>query len=164
MQAHRSGSPAQRMNDTRLGALRTEIHSASSQDLQSIRGLLDLAALPSAEVAEESLRDFLVCRIDMGVIAAVGLGRYGDTGLLRSLVVAKAHLGSGIGKQLVDAAEKRASAIDVQSIYLLTTAADAFFEKLGFRRLQRELAPAAIRSSYQFASLCPASAVLMVKP
>jgi amino-acid N-acetyltransferase len=152
------------MNGTRLAALRAEIQRASSKDLQSIRELLDLAALPSADVAEKSLQDFLVCRTDMGVLAAVGFERYGDVGLLRSLVVAKSHLGRGIGKQLVDAAEKRASAMDVQAIYLLTTTADAFFEKLGFRRLQRELAPAAIRSSHQFASLCPASAVLMVKP
>jgi amino-acid N-acetyltransferase len=152
------------MNDTRLGALRTEVQSASSLDLQSIRRLLDLAALPSADVAEKSLQGFLVCRTDMGVVAAVGLERYGNLGLLRSLVVAKTHLGRGIGKQLVDAAEKRASAMDVQSIYLLTTTADAFFENLGFRRLQREFAPAAIRSSHMFASLCPASAVLMVKP
>jgi hypothetical protein len=38
------------------------------------------------------------------------------------------------------------------------------FELLGFRCLERDRAPSAIEHSPQFKSLCPSTAVLMVKP
>jgi amino-acid N-acetyltransferase len=65
---------------------------------------------------------------------------------------------------LVTAAERLAAKNGVKSLYLLTTTADRFFAGLGFRRLQREMAPLAIKSTSQFSSLCPATAVLMSKP
>ena len=94
----------------------------------------------------------------------VGLERYGDVALLRSLVVASERMGRGIGKGLVAAAEALAAKLQVRSIYLLTTTAADFFESRGFRRIRREQAPPQIQSTQEFSSLCPASAVLMVKP
>jgi len=47
--------------------------------------------------------------------------------------------------------------------YLLTTSAALFFESLGFCRIDRAVAPEAILRTRQSASLCPASAILMVK-
>ncbi len=139
------------------------IDRATSQDLPSIHRLLEVAELPIADVSAEALRSFLVYRSRGGVIGAVGLQRYQDAVLLRSLVVDKSHTGRGIGKELVAAAEQRALGEAMSPIYLLTTTADRFFQTLGFQRLHRDLAPPAIRASHQFASLCPASAVLMVK-
>jgi amino-acid N-acetyltransferase len=49
----------------------------------------------------------------------------------------------------------------MSDIYLLTTTAPDFFAGLGFRRAGRKTAPPAIRATRQFATLCPASAVLM---
>jgi amino-acid N-acetyltransferase len=152
------------MNSSRSASPLDGIERASPHDLQSIRALLDSAALSSADVTEESLRNFLVYRTGAGVLGTVGLEYYVRAVLLRSLVVEKQHASQGIGRELVAAAERLAADTGAPAIYLLTTTADCFFEGLGFRRLQRELAPAAIRSSHQFASLCPASAVLMVKP
>ena len=139
------------------------INKATAEDLLSIHQLLERAALPSADISVESLRSFLVYRNSTGIIGAVGLQHHEDAVLLRSLVVDKPHMGQGIGKALVAAAAQLASSEAVSSIYLLTTTADRFFESLGFQRLRRELAPPAIRASHQFASVCPASAVLMVK-
>lgn len=140
------------------------IDRPTAEDLLGIHQLLERAALPSADISVESLRSFLVYRNSTGIIGAVGLEHYeNDAVLLRSLVVDKPHIGRGIGKELVAAAEQLASREAVSSIYLLTTTADRFFESLGFQRLRRDLAPPAIRASHQFASVCPASAVLMVK-
>jgi amino-acid N-acetyltransferase len=165
LQTHRDfGETPQRMNGSRTGALRDGIEKALPHDLQCICRLLDSAVLPSADISEESLKGFLVYRTSAGVVGAVGLEYYEDAALLRSLVVEKQQVGHGIGKELVAAAERLAAGTAVAAIYLLTTTADRFFETVGFRRLQRELAPASIRGSHQFASLCPASAVLMVKP
>jgi amino-acid N-acetyltransferase len=140
------------------------IERAQTRDLGTICQLLDLASLPHEDVTEELLRHFLIGRLDTRIIGVVGLEPYQDVALLRSLAVAKEHSRVGFGKQLVAAAEELAADMKIKSTYLLTTTADRFFEGLGFRRLQRDLAPPAIKSCHQFASLCPASAVLMVKP
>jgi amino-acid N-acetyltransferase len=140
------------------------IDRAHTQDLAAICVLLDSASLPRADLTEESLQQFLVAHRGNHIVGVVGLECYEDVALLRSLAVAKEHTGSGIGKQLVAAAEKLAMKLEIQSLYLLTTTADRFFAGLGFRRLQRELAPLPIRNTSQFSSLCPATAVLMAKP
>jgi amino-acid N-acetyltransferase len=44
---------------------------------------------------------------------------------------------------------------------LLTTTAAPFFTRFGFTSAARDAAPAALRATAEFASLCPASAVCM---
>jgi amino-acid N-acetyltransferase len=143
---------------------RIVIEAAHARDLSSICLLLDSALLPREDVTETALQYFLVARLDTHIVGVVGLERYQEVALLRSLVVAKEHTGLGVGKRLVAAAEARAADMKIETLYLLTTTAERFFARLGFQRLQRELAPLAIQSTSQFSSLCPASAVLMSKP
>lgn len=140
------------------------IDGARRSDLVSIRWLLDMESLPSADITEDALEHFLVYRDELGIAGVVGLERYGEVALLRSLVVAAERMGRGLGRRLVAAAEELAAELNVQSIYLLTTTAAVFFESRGFRYIEREQAPPAIRESREFASLCPATAILMVKP
>ena len=87
----------------------------------------------------------------------------GTVALLRSLVVTDDLRGRGFGGALTDAAEDLARTLDVASVYLLTTSADAFFLSRGYRPIQRSEAPEKIRSTTQFNTLCPDSAVLMTK-
>jgi len=152
------------MSDVEPAAPAPVIDGARRADLAGIRRLLDLESLPSLDLTEDALEHFLVYRDERGVAGAVGLERYGEAALLRSLVVAREHRGRGLGKRLVAAAEELAAELNVHSIYLLTTTEGVFFESRGFRRIGREEAPLAIRSTGEFTSLCPASAVLMVKP
>jgi amino-acid N-acetyltransferase len=140
------------------------IERARIPDLVGIRWLLDMEALPSVDITEDALGHFLVCRDETGVAGVVGLERYGELALLRSLVVTSEHMGRGLGKRLTVAAEALASELNVRSIYLLTTTARTFFEHMGFRCIDREEGPPAIQNTRQFTSLCPATAVLMVKP
>lgn len=140
------------------------IAGARRSDLPSIRWLLDIEFLPSADITEESLEHFLVYRDQLGIAGVVGLQIFGEVALLRSLVVSSERMGRGIGKGLVNAAEALAAELRVRSTYLLTTTAADFFEYRGFRRIGREEAPHEIRSTREFSSLCPATAVLMVKP
>ncbi len=51
----------------------------------------------------------------------------------------------------------------VRSLFLLTTTAEEFFGQRGYARVARESAPETIRSTREFADICPASSVLMVK-
>jgi amino-acid N-acetyltransferase len=48
-------------------------------------------------------------------------------------------------------------------MYLLTMTAEGFFERRGYRRVDRTQAPLAIKSTPEFASLCPASSAFMIK-
>jgi amino-acid N-acetyltransferase len=140
------------------------IERARRADLANIRWLLSLESLPSADITGQSLEHFLVYRDAIGIAGVVGLERFGDLALLRSLVVADGHLRRGLGKRLVAAAEDLAGVPGVRAIYLLTTTAELYFEALGFRHIKREGAPPAIERCSEFQSLCPTSAVLMVKP
>jgi amino-acid N-acetyltransferase len=140
------------------------IAGARRSDLPSIRWLLDIEFLPSADLTEEALEHFLVHRDQLGVAGVIGLQLFGEVALLRSLVVSGERMGCGIGRSLVTAAETLAAELRVRSIYLLTTTAADFFEYRGFRRIGREEAPQEIRATQEFSSLCPSTAVLMVKP
>jgi amino-acid N-acetyltransferase len=140
------------------------IEGARRSDLPGIRWLLDMESLPSVDITEAALEHFLVYRDETGVAGVVGLERYGEVALLRSLVVASERMGCGLGKRLVAAAAELAAELNIHSIYLLTTTAEGFFEYMGFRSIKREDAPLAIRNTREFTSLCPVTAVLMVKP
>jgi amino-acid N-acetyltransferase len=86
---------------------------------------------------------------------------FGDVALLRSLVVAASARGQGAGSALLLQAEAHARAHGVRTLYLLTTTAEEFFARRGYTRASRETAPAAIRSTREFAGICPASSAFM---
>jgi amino-acid N-acetyltransferase len=140
------------------------IELAQSSDLASVRDLLSAATLPTEDLSEESLQLFWVARDCEKVVGAVGLERHGNLALLRSLIVAPAFRSRGLGIQLAQAAEARAQELGLSHIYLLTTTAVAFFTALGFHPVVRSKVPASIQATTEFASLCPATALVMVKP
>lgn len=152
------------MNAKAPDPLSPAIERAGASDLIGIRWLLEMEALPSADITEEALQHFLVFRDERGVAGVVGLETFSDAALLRSLVVTGELIGRGVGRRLVLAAEALAAELGIRLIYLLTTSSSTFFEHLGFRSLDRKEAPLAIQGTREFVSLCPATAVLMVKP
>ena len=97
------------------------------------------------------------------VLGVVGLETFGPVALLRSLAVAGAARGRGLGAALVAHAEQAAVALGAADAYLLTETAEGFFARRGYRRVDRAAAPPAIARTSQFAGLCPASAVFMAK-
>ena len=140
------------------------IEGARRSDLANIRWLLNVSGLPDQDLTEQMLGHFLVYRDEIGVAGVVGRERCHHAALLRSLVVADGHASRGLGTRLVRAAACRAQDLQLQPIYLLTTTAELLFEHLGYRFLNRELAPPTLQQSAQFKSLCPSTARLMVKP
>jgi amino-acid N-acetyltransferase len=139
------------------------IRQAATGDLPAIRQILDGNGLPSLDITEAHLRDFLVLEKDSEVIGCVGIERYGSNALLRSLAVDPSRRGVGQGRHLVEAIEAHAARSGVTCLFLLTNSASGFFEDHGYRHIEREQAPAALRESPQFAQLCPANAVCMEK-
>jgi amino-acid N-acetyltransferase len=88
---------------------------------------------------------------------------YGANALLRSVAVASTAQGSGLGRTLVDIAERDAAAIGVQRLFLLTIGATDYFTALGYHKVERAAAPAPVQASSQFSTLCPASATCISK-
>jgi amino-acid N-acetyltransferase len=125
--------------------------------------LLQSQGLPVSDITDEHLESFFFAGSDSSPTGLVGLEVHGADALLRSLVVAEAARGKGLGSVLVGHAEQYAASNGVRSLYLLTTTAEAFFERLGYERVDRSRAPPSIKGTHEFAGLCPASSAFMLK-
>lgn len=129
----------------------------------AVTKVLASARLPTADITPGHMEHFFGAWSGASLVGVVGIEPYGTVALLRSLAVVSTQRGSGIGSLLLGQAEQYAAQKGIRSIFLLTTTAPAYFEKRGYRAIAREAVPEAIRSTKEFASLCPSSAVLMVK-
>ncbi|MBK4717656.1 GNAT family N-acetyltransferase [Azospirillum sp. YIM DDC1] len=129
-------------------------------DRPSLAGLLTADGLPSDDLTAPGLRFWRVAD-DHGLLGYGGLEAHGLDGLLRSVVVPPDRRGHGAGQAVVAAVSEEARGLGVERLWLLTTTAADFFERLGFRRTDRGSAPPDIASSAQFAGLCPSSAICM---
>jgi amino-acid N-acetyltransferase len=128
------------------------------------RCLLRHVRLPAHGVDPRSGCLYLVAVDQAGRVAGgVGLEGLGPEVLLRSLAVAVDYRRAGLGSHLLVSAEKAAAAGGAKRIFLLTTTAKEFFASRGYREIPRKRAPAPIRATEEFATLCPASARLMVR-
>ena len=139
-----------------------EIVAASEMNCVSVALFLKNQRLPIDDI-DPGLQGFFVARDENKIVGTVGIEDYGPVGLLRSLAVNESYRGAKLGKRLFDVALNHAESHGIQTLYLLTTTADSYFGKLGFRRIKREEAPEAIRRTDQFNRLCPASAAIMRK-
>lgn len=129
-----------------------------------MRALLESAGLPAGDLTAAHLESFRVAGGGDGRLAGgVGLEIVGGAALLRSLVVDPGQRGTGLGLALVESALELAREHGVAEVWLLTTTADRFFERLGWRRAERATAPAGIRATAEFSTICPSSSVCMVR-
>ncbi len=143
------------------------VRDARQNDWQDVRTLLDEAGLPVADLGPEHLVDFLVAErsgtSQSETLGIIGLQRFNQVGLLRSLVVSEADRKSGLGRRLVSAVEANACCAGVNDLWLLTIDAERYFEGLGYKMMSRESAPDSIRNTEEFSGLCPDGAYLMRK-
>jgi amino-acid N-acetyltransferase len=134
------------------------------QHLPGIRSALQGAGLPGDDLTADHLPDFLIAIDSSGAVThCAGLERFGDVGLLRSVLVAPEFRRESHGARLLAAIEQYAWKSGVRTVYLLTTTAAPFFERRGYSSCERDRAPEALRGTAEFTSLCPASATCMVK-
>ena len=125
--------------------------------------LLASADLPTSDLTDAQLQHFFYTGTAAAPTGLVGLELYGVFALLRSLVVAPSARACGAGTALLEHAELHARSRGVRKLFLLTTTAEDFFGRRGFVRVARESAPESIRSTREFAEICPASSAFMVK-
>lgn len=138
------------------------IEAATPGDRAPVLALLADAGLPAAGL-EQHFANAIVARRDSAVVGSAALEIYGHGALLRSVAVAAAERGTGLGVRLTEETIARARARGVPALYLLTTTADRFFPRFGFTTITRDDVPESVKSSVEFRSACPASAVVMRK-
>ena len=95
----------------------------------------------SLESIYESLRDFLVCCRAGQVVGCVALRLFWkDLAEIRSLAVSPEHRRAGIGRELLLGALEEARRLGVPRVFALTYE-PAFFEKFGFRTVDKDALP-----------------------
>jgi amino-acid N-acetyltransferase len=136
------------------------IRPATSGDWPDIERLLLGLKLPLAG-AIEHLHDFVVAEIDGRMAGCAAIERHGSDALLRSVAVDPAHRGLGIGESLVRHLIERTAGDGVHSLVLLTTTAQDWFRRFGFRVTSRDVVAPALTESVEFRDACPSTAVVM---
>lgn len=140
----------------------SRLRAADSRDTQGICLLLQRNGLPTSDLAS-SRPEFVVAHEGADLVGAGALERFGAVALLRSVVVTAERRGTGLGQRIVRELEQRARASGVEELVLLTQTAAPFFERHGYRVIERGTADSAVQASEEFRSLCPASSICMLK-
>ena len=130
--------------------------------ITSILQLLRDCGLPTDGLVDH-LHTALVARDGAAILGCAAVELYADGALLRSVAVAPAARGRGVGGRLTGAAIALARSSGAPAVYLLTTTAEAYFPRFGFERTTRERVPIGVQQSIEFRSACPASAIVMRK-
>jgi N-acetylglutamate synthase-like GNAT family acetyltransferase len=136
------------------------IRQATEGDWAALAGLLTKSDLP-LDGAEAHLAEFFVAVHEEDLLGSVGLERYGEASLLRSLAVASTERGQGLGQALVCQALEQAQRLGLKQVVLLTTTAADFFSRFGFHPINRADVPLSAQASIEFREACPASATVM---
>lgn len=138
-----------------------EFRFASPSDETAVRRLLAASGLPSADISTDRQDIILALSGQQQIVGCVALEPYGDAALLRSFAVAPDLRGRGLGTALYDRVLAQAAVRGAKTAYVLTTTAERFCSTRGFEKIERADVPAAVASSPEFRTLCPATAVCM---
>jgi amino-acid N-acetyltransferase len=113
-------------------AINSLINYYAERDKMLFRSLADIY---------ENLQAFLVAELDGYIIGCCALEIiWSDLAEIKSLAVEKDNIGKGVGKNLVQAALEQAHQLGVSQVFALTLD-PAFFEKLDFRKIEKDALP-----------------------
>ena len=137
-----------------------EIAAATERDIPAIKDLLVSSDLPTAGV-DEHWRTFIVARDGDRVVACGGAEAYQFAALIRSIAVEPAYRSQGLGRRIVRQLLDRLASRGLREFYLLTTTAEAYFKKRGFKTIDRDEVHPQLLNSREFQDACPSSATCM---
>ncbi|HEV3485031.1 MAG TPA: arsenic resistance N-acetyltransferase ArsN2 [Vicinamibacterales bacterium] len=136
------------------------VSPAQAGDLDAIKTLLVANGLPTAGV-DDHWRTFLVARDGDKVVACGGAEAYQFAALIRSVAVMPEYRSNGLGRKIVRQLLDRLASRGLREFYLLTTTAEAYFKKRGFKTIDRDEVHPQLLSSREFQDACPSTAVCM---
>ncbi len=136
------------------------IRPASEADLEPIKALLIANELPTAGV-EDHWKTFLIAQDGDVIVGCGGAEAYQFVALIRSVAVSPDHRSHGLGRRIVRQLLDRLASRGLREFYLLTTTAEAYFKKRGFKTIDRDEVHPQLLSSREFQDACPDSAICM---
>jgi amino-acid N-acetyltransferase len=134
----------------------------SDKELDSLKEFLRSNNLPTEDVSLNSGLFLAYYNTHDVLVGSGGLEFYNNLALLRSLAVSPELRGQQVGKEIVSQLLEAAKQRGISEVYLLTQTASFFFQKMGFKPVARENVPDTIQKSSEFATVCPASADILV--
>lgn len=149
-----------RCDDMREAVPVLTVADAQPAELGEICSLLACAGLSSEGVADH-FGGFLVAREDGRLAATACLEDHGTCGLVRSVATVPDRQGCGLAGSLVRALIHRARARGHEVVYVLTTTAQGYFVRFGFRRIERtEVRPEVLEAGQLKGQECESAAVM----
>ena len=136
------------------------ITPAQAADLETIKSLLISNGLPTAGV-DDHWKTFLIARAGDKVVGCGGAEAYQFAALIRSVAVLPEYRSHGIGRKLVRQLLDRLASRGLREFYLLTTTAEEYFRRRGFRIVDRDEVHPQLLASREFQDACPQTAVCM---
>jgi L-amino acid N-acyltransferase YncA len=135
---------------------------ATPADLQEIEKTLVEAGLPLDGVKEQPANFLLAFDQEDKLVGTAALEPYGKDALLRSVAVLGSQRGTGLGQKLVSHLLAQAKQAGFESVALLTTTAENYYPRFGFKPVSREGVPDPVKQSVEFKSACPDTAIAML--
>jgi len=124
-----------------------QVRIAKISDVEAIYSLINYYAerdkmlFRSMADIYENLQSFTIAELDGNVVGCCALQIiWSDLAEIKSLAVDKANTGRGIGKMLVAVAVEQTAKLGIQQVFALTLDPD-FFEKLGFKIIEKDTLP-----------------------
>lgn len=122
---------------------------ARRDDVPGLSELIRSENFPVIEI-EECLDSFWVVEDRGQIVGCAGIERYGDTAVLRSVVVGPSLRGTGLGVRMTQAALDWARQDGAKTCFLFTFNADGFFARFGFERCTLDEYSADARIGWQY--------------
>ena len=136
------------------------ISAATEADVAAIKDILLANDLPVAGV-DDHWRTFVVARDDNAIVGCGGAEAYAFAALIRSVAVVPSHRKAGLGRRIVRQLLDRLASRGLREFYLLTTTAEDYFKRRGFKTIDRDEVHPQLLASREFQDACPASATCM---
>ena len=136
------------------------ITAATESDIDAIKALLVVNALPTAGI-DDHWRTFVIARDRGRIVACGGAEAYQFAALIRSIAVDPDYRSRGLGRRIVRQLLDRLASRGLREFYLLTTTAEEYFQKRGFKKIDRDEVHPQLLNSREFQDACPSSATCM---
>jgi glycerol 3-phosphatase-2 len=142
---------------------RGEFRRAGDGDVSAIGSLLQASGLSTRGI-EQRVASTWICQSGspQRIEATACLDQEDGFGILRAVAVRESSRGNGLGLLAVAAAMADARSRGISQVSLFTESAGPFFERLGFRAVERADLPLPVRSSAHASEECAESATPMV--
>jgi N-acetylglutamate synthase-like GNAT family acetyltransferase len=118
-------------------------------DIPRLEELLRAAHLPANRVLEY-IEAFVIAEQDGAVVGGGGVEVYGDTALLRSVVIDETLRGQGVGRSIAERLIANAVSAGARDLYLYTYDSRPFWLRLGFEDLTDAQWREPVRQSWQW--------------